>query len=234
MKGILLTMAIMLAAMPLAGQAPDNTAILAEVSNPASRYYYPPLMSRYMKGDTTLTADDYHYLYYGFAMQDEYLPLDPIPGETELLGLIDRTGGKLSAEDAEKLLLYAQKVMQRDPFSPSTINFMTYAYGVLGDVEREKASAARLAGVLGAIAATGDGKKEKTAWHVIFFSHVNDFLASKGLEARGRRVVSRSVEYAALMEPNGRDKGYFFDFSRAYSKPPTVLPQKPKGIQPKW
>ncbi len=234
MKKVFLTVIMALGAISSMGQAPDDGAIRAEIFNPASQYYYPPLMTRYMAGDTTLTAADYHYLYYGFAMQDEYVPLDPIPGETDMLTIIERNGGKLTKESAEKLLFYAQEIMAKDPFSPLTINFMTYAYGIIGDAGREKISAARFKGILDTIEASGDGKTEKTAWDVIFFSHVNDFLASKGLVARDRRVVSQSVEYATLTEPNGKDKGYFFDFSRAYSKPPTVLPEKPKGLKPKW
>ncbi len=234
MKRLLLTILVALAVMPLAGQVPDDGAIRAQIFDPASQFYYPPLISRYMKGDTTLTADDYHYLYYGFAMQEEYVPLDHIPGETDMLTVIEMTGGKLDAESAEKLLFYAQEAMQKDPFSPTTINLMTYAYGVTGDAERERISAARLRGVLATIASSGDGKTEGTAWNVIFFSHVNDFLASKGLAARERRVVSQRVEYATLAKPDGRTKGYYFDYSRAYSKPPTVLPEKPKGLKPKW
>lgn len=234
MKRIFLTVIIALAAISLNAQRPDDGAIRAEIFDPASPYFYPPLMSRYMEGDTTLTATDYHYLYYGFAMQDEYVPLDPIPGEADMMTILEHTGGKLNVQIAGKLLFYAQEAMQRDPFSPSTINLMTYAYGVLGDAEREKVSAARLRGVLGTIAASGDGKTEKTAWNVLFFSHVNDFLASKGLVARDRRVVTRTVEYATLAEADGKEKGYYFDFGRAYSKPPTVLPERPKGLKPKW
>ena len=232
MKRILFVVMVALGALPVWGQTPDDDAIRAEVFNPGSQYYYAPLLSRYMKGDTTLTAADYHHLYYGFAMQDQYRPLDPIPAEVDVLTIFDRAGLEMTKEDAEKVVFYGEQVMLRDPFSPTNINFMTYAYGVLGDAEKERISASRMAGVLGVIASSGDGLKENTPWHVIFFSHVNDFLGTKGLAARSRRVVTRSVEYVTLAEPDRKVKGYYFDFGRAYSKPPEVMPEKQKGLHP--
>lgn len=213
-------------------QAPNNEAIRGAVGDPGSVYYYPALMARYVKGDSTLTATDYHYLYYGFAFQDEYKPLDPIPGENNILSIIE-TRKELTVGDAEDIITYANQVMAHDPFSPSNINFMTYAYGLLGDTERERQSARRLEMVLKTIEASGAGDKEDSPWHVTFFTHVNDFLAWKGYEPRERRVVSRSVEFVIPVKAEKKNKGFYFDYSRAYSKPPTHMPEKPKGLKPK-
>lgn len=214
------------------GQVPDNDAIRMAVSDHNSEFYYPNLLARYYKGDTTLTRQDYHYLYYGFAFQDEYTPLDPIPGEVDVLMILENNR-ELSRDDAENIIYQASKVMQKDPFNLSNINFMTYAYSILGDKEREKISAMRLQMVFETIDSSGTGDSEKSAWHVLFFSHVNDFLAIKGFEARSRRIVSRSVEYVTLKNPMKKNKGVYFDYSRAYSKPPTHMPEKPKGIKPR-
>ncbi|MBQ2395013.1 MAG: DUF4919 domain-containing protein, partial [Alistipes sp.] len=56
-------------------QTPDNDRIKAEIENPQSQYFYPNLMARYELGDTTLTLDEFHYLYYGFAYSPKYNPL---------------------------------------------------------------------------------------------------------------------------------------------------------------
>lgn len=223
----------MLSAFGAAAQPPDYDAILAQITDPASEHYYPAMLDRYVKGDPELTPEHYKHLYYGFVFRDEYRPLDPIPEETEILTIFDSAGMNMTPDDARKILELARKVMERDPFSAANINFMTFAYGILGDAEMERISALRLSRVLDVIAASGDGIKEETAWHVISFSHVNDFLAAKGLDARNRRVVSRSAEYVTLREADGKNKGYYFDFSRAYVKPPTVLPEKPKGLKMK-
>ena len=50
---------------------PDFVKIEAEIKNENSNFYYPKLFERYLKGDTTLTVEDYHYLYFGYSFQDE-------------------------------------------------------------------------------------------------------------------------------------------------------------------
>ena len=56
-------------------QIPDNDFIFAEINSTASQYYYPNLMMRYEAGDA-LTDNEYHFLYYGYAFQPQYKPLD--------------------------------------------------------------------------------------------------------------------------------------------------------------
>ena len=59
----------------LRSEAPRYEAIWAETANPTSPYYYPTLMSRYERGDTTLTLEDFRHLYYGYPEQPGYKPL---------------------------------------------------------------------------------------------------------------------------------------------------------------
>ena len=217
----------------MSAQVPDNEAIRAAVGDTGSEFYYPALMARYVRGDSTLTAADYHHLYYGFAFQEEYKPLDPVPGENNILSILE-TNPQITRDNAEDILAFASMVMAHDPFSPSNINFMTYAYGILGDAENERASARRLENIMAAIGASGTGDKESSPWHVIFFTHVNDFLAWKGFEPHKRRIVSRSVEYVIPTKADKKNKGFYFDFSRVYWTPPTKMPEKQRGgLQPK-
>ena len=80
---------LMLLILPATGMAqqrvPDNEEILAEIIDGESSHYYPHLMERYMAGDTTLTLDDYYYLYYGYAYDDSYDAHAVLPGENRIL-----------------------------------------------------------------------------------------------------------------------------------------------------
>ena len=58
-----------------AAKVPDEDNIIDRTMDSESPYYYPALMLRYNAGDATLTDEDYHYLYYGYAYQDDYKPL---------------------------------------------------------------------------------------------------------------------------------------------------------------
>ena len=212
---------------PLSAQQapPDNDDILMQTANSASPYYYPALFLRYMSDDSTLTAKDYYYLYYGYAYQDSYRPLEAIPAETQLLDIFARNRHP-EGDDARKIIEYGEQVMKADPFSPRNINYMTYAYGVLGDTIKERAYADKLGKILATIQSSGNGLKESTPWHVLQFSHTLDVLATMGLEAQKRQVVTRTVEYVPLVVRDGRVKGYYFDFGRVYWRKPDNLPEK--------
>lgn len=231
MKKLLTILAAMTLCASLAAQTPDNEAIRLAVANPSSQYFYPELIKRYMAGDLTLTAADYHHLYYGYAFQDSYQPLEPISAEAGILMLLEGHP-EPDGEVAERILELGREVMQRDPFSPRNINFMAYAYAILGDTLNAQNCMARLDGVLRTIEASGDGLKEKTAWHVISFDHVVDMLDARGLEVRKRMVISIDVEYVELRNPTDK-RGYYFDSGRVYWNVPEHLKnrERPKGLK---
>ena len=231
MKRFLFLLIILLPLFSNAQRVPDNDEVLARISNTGSRYFYPIPFSRYMAGDTTLTADDYYYLYYGYAYQDSYKPLETITAEDLMLDVFSRNP-QPNVIESEKIVEYGLEVMKADPFSPRTLNFMTYAYGVMGDTVNGRINADRLAKVLATIESSGTGLKEESPWHVLQFTHSADVLAAKGVDPLKRRVVTRTVEYIQLVKPDGKIKGYYFDFGRVYWKrPETVREKRVQGIE---
>ena len=50
---------------------PDIEAVRQAVQNPESPCFYPRLIARYMQRDTTLTTEEYRYLYLGYSFQDD-------------------------------------------------------------------------------------------------------------------------------------------------------------------
>ncbi len=226
---------LMLLILPATGMAqqrvPDNEEILAEIIDGESPHYYPHLMERYMAGDTTLTLDDYYYLYYGFVYDDNYRPLEPDPGEHDVLAILATTEYPDSLQLVQ-IVEAGNRIMVRDPFSPSNLNFLTFAYGKLGDRVNERINYDRMNKVMATIAASGSGTKESSPWHVLTFQHAADFTAWRGGEIIRRQVRSRSVEYVQLrVKDEDGNKGYFFDFSRVYMKRPEQ--EKPKK-SPGW
>lgn len=211
-----------------AQRTPDNGAISAAISDVSSPYYYPSLMLRYENGDTTLTLDDYHYLYYGFAFQDRYKPTDPVRGTDEILAVFERNNNP-GKEEALEIIRYAKQVMEQDPFSLNNINYLTYAYGVIGDTINERINADRFEKIYSTIESSGKGTAEKSPWHILWFSHANDLLATKGFEVDKRTIVSRSTEYIEVKKNDMGAKGFYFDFTRLYWKKPEDMPEVKKG-----
>lgn len=198
-------------------RVPDNEDILVRTIDIDSPYYIDRLMAKYLVWEEPLSAEEMHYLYYGYAYSDLYRPLEPISAEDKVLSIVEEIMSDPTEERMRRLVVAAQEVMERDPFSPKNLNFLAFAYGSLGDGKNERKCFERLEAVLRTIENSGSGVRESSPMHVLWFSHAADVLFAKGLSIKTREVVSRTVEYIFLTE---RDKegnlGYYFDFSRVY------------------
>lgn len=227
MNRLLLLLPLLLCIQAL--KAPDNEAILRATLDASGDHYYPALMQRYADGDQQLTGEDFYYLYYGYAYRDEYRPLTRISEADSILMILEHAPEPDSLQCLEIVRL-AEQVILHDPFSPLNLNMMAYAYTILGDVEAAQLNAWRAARILEVIKASGTGISERSPWAVLSFEHAEDVIKSMNLLPTSRRVVSRTVEYIDVgLRGQGRTKGYFFDFSRAYWNKPEQLPEPQRG-----
>jgi len=219
-KKIFTAIAVLLAFGVAQAQTPDNDLLFAEINNNASQYYYPNLMMRYEAGDT-LTDHEYHFLYYGFAFQPQYKPLETNPGMDRVQAIMARLAiDTPSVADIDELIAACTEAMERDPFSPKLLNILAYAYGTSGDKVREKQYFNHLNGILHCIERSGSGLKEKEPMHIIMFSHGLDYIAAKDWNYLKGRIVSRTVEFVPFERPHNKVKGYYFDYSRIYWNKP--------------
>lgn len=206
-------------------KVPDEEDILARITNPESEYFYPNLMMRYRAGDLTLSDEAYHYLYYGFAYQSEYRPLESNEAFDKLMLLtstldIDHPELRL----IEQILVAGEEALARDPFNPQVLNLMAYAYGALGNREKEQTAYEQMRHVLMAIEDSGDGLTKDTPCHILMFDHALNLLSSYELTTERARIISRDVEYIPLTTPRTvmgkKIKGYYFNYSRIYRNKP--------------
>ena len=201
-------------------QTPNNDAIFAKISDVASPFYYPNLLLRYKDGQT-MSSEEYHYLYYGYAFQPSYKPLENNAAMTRVQNIMARLQiDTPSVSDIDELIAAGIAAMEHDPFSPTLLNILVYAYGTSGDKRREQAYARHLEGVLRCIEQSGDGLKEKSPMHITMFSHGLDYMASKNIGYRKGQILSRTVEFVPFDIPRKKVKGYYFDYSRIYWNKP--------------
>lgn len=208
-----------------AAKTPVEADILDRITDARSPFYYTGLWMRYANGDRTLTDEDYHYLYYGYAYQDAYKPFASNPDLEQMLILMSGLDpDKADRETLEELLRTARAAWMRDPFSPKILNVLTFVCEALGDKGQAEQWAARMNGVVRTIVGSGDGFTQQTPRHILMFDHANDILAAEGYVCGKARVVSRTVEVMPLLTPlrvEGRKrKGIYFDFSRIYRNKP--------------
>jgi hypothetical protein len=220
MKRFLIILSALFVILPASAKVPNNDLIFANISNVDSPFYYPNLMLRYKDG-STMSADEYHHLYYGFAFQPEYKPLEVNASMTRVQEIMARISiDNPTVHDIDELIAAGIAAMETDPFSPTLLNILVYAYGASGDKVREQRYSNHLNGILECIKKSGDGLKEKSPMHIIMFSHGLDYIASKNINYLKGRIISRTVEFVPFDFPREKVKGYYFDYSRVYWNKP--------------
>ena len=208
-----------------AAKVPVEEDIVAKTSDPDSPFYYTSLMMRYNAGDETLTDEDYHYLYYGYAHQESYKPMEANPDLDKLLMLASGLDpDNPLAETLDAMLYVGEDALARDPFSPKILNLMAYAHGALGNKLQEKMYYNKVKGVLRAIEDSGDALTQKTPRHILMFDHALDVMASEGYTYGKSRIISRTVEFIPFTAPrmvgDKKRKGLYYDFGRVYWNKP--------------
>ena len=213
---------------------PDEDDIMVQTFSSSSPYYYTNLMLKYRSGLEKLTADEYYYLYYGYAYQEVYRPFATNRALDEMLMIMSGIDTEQPlVSQLEALIERGVESLEMDPFNPKVLNMLAFAYGALGDSVREQLYFDHLNGVLTAIESTGTGLKEASPWHILMFSHAYDLLASKGYAYSQSKIISRTVEYVPLTKrTKDRVRGFYFDYSRVFrNKPDDVVLKRDRTWQ---
>lgn len=220
--------------VPVMGWAkiPDEEDIVRKIMDGTSPFYYTNLMMRYENLEK-LSEEEYHYLYYGYAYHENYKPTATNKAVEDLYAsMIGLNADRPDSKQIEYIISVCNEAMMVDPFSPTVLNMLVFAYGSRGDKVREEAYFYHLQGILETIKSSGDGRTEKYPMHIIMFSHAVDVVSSMGVAAKRPEIISRSVEYIPLEEPrrvpDGKIRGFYFDYSRIYRNKPEDVTFKKK------
>ncbi|MFI3281680.1 MAG: DUF4919 domain-containing protein [Rikenellaceae bacterium] len=220
---------LLLFPLSLLAKAPVEDDIVDKINDPASAYYYPNLFIKFNSGGS-FTAEEFHYLYYGFAYSELYRPLEVNTKIDKVLLLASSLDPESPSQSTlDEIIISSNEALEQNPFSPTLWNLLAFAYGATGDSEREQMAFDRFNLILSTIDNSGDGVKEKSPKHIIMFDHAIDLLTTQGISHAQAKVISRTVEYIPFLDAqrDGGDgqkvKGLYFDFGRIYwNKPDDV------------
>ncbi len=223
---------LLLLPLSLLAKVPSEDDIMDKINDPGSAFYYQNLFLKFNTGGD-FTAEEFHYLYYGFAYQDQYRPLEVNDKANKVLLLASALDAESPSQSAlDNIIITANEALELNPFSPTLWNLLAFAYGALGDSAREAMAFDRFNHILATIESSGDGLKEKSPMHIIMFDHALDLLAVKGIAHKSAEVISRTVEYIPFNDTlkdavdGQRVKGNYFDFGRIYWNRPESVTYK--------
>lgn len=147
-----------------------------QVLDPKSPYYYPEIRQRYLAKDTTLSVDDFHYLYYGFVFQKEYENPWGVDN-TILTYLKEIQAAELNESNYDMYIQLSEEALSECPANPFALNMLVYLCGLKGDTATSRAWSYIAAGITNTIFGSGDGKSCETGFHIVLNSHINYFMS---------------------------------------------------------
>lgn len=177
-------------------QKPDLENIKRITLDPANPMYFPKLMAKYNRNDTTMTNEEYRNLYLGYMFQEDYDPYrtSRYSGVTDEL----RLKATHSREEIDTIRKYAELALKDNPFDLRQMAFLVHVLK-----ERRKDMSAkiweyRLEHLLAAIKSTGTGEDRENAWYVIYPIHEYDLVQVLGYEATDAEFIEPGFDYLTV------------------------------------
>ena len=175
-------------------KAPDYQFINDSTSNPNSRYYYPRLLERLAKADTTLDINDLRCIYYGYALQPDFDPYGRFDEQKEIQDILF-SDVEPSKADFEKVVSLANQALAKKPTELPMYYYCLIGchYGYGQDDPRTINAHIRYEMMMDAVYSSGNGSHEApfhltTVMHSYFIMNMNDL----------------NPEFQSLSQVNGR------------------------------
>lgn len=192
---------------------PDLEAIAKASVDETSRFYYPRLLKSFMANDTSMTAEEFQYFYYGTLFQEDYDPYreSPNPRLLEELRPV-YAKAKRTRADREKMLDYAIQALYDNPVDLRQLTNRIYVYEQNRKYDLAKIWQYKLNHLLLVIAASGTGTDPDNAFIVVYPQHEYDFLNLSGLTASSQRFEPPYFDYISIVPDKSKNpEGYYFN-----------------------
>lgn len=197
-------------------ERPDMDKIKKEVTDPKSRYYYPALMKRYEKNDTSsLNLDDYRHLYFGMVFQEDFNPYRDSPFDHKIEEYYYKP--EHTRHELDSIEHYATLALHDDPFDLNQMNYLIYALRKKGKTNMANIWQYRLNHLIAAILSTGTGKDKNNAWVIIDPKHEYNILNFQNAMVDEAEFIEPYYDFisaedeSSSKKPNKKRKGYYFD-----------------------
>ncbi len=217
-------------------EKPDLEKIKKETLDPASPFYFPKLMAKYTRNDTTMTNEEYRNFYLGYMFQEDYDPYrtSPYSGVTDDM----RLKATHTKEEIDTIRKYAELSLRDNPFDLRQMSFLVH---VLKEKRKDMSAKIweyRLEHLLGAIKSTGTGEDIENAWYVIYPMHEYDMVQLMGYEAVDAQFIDPGYDHLIVTPDEEtrkrlRDKvvsGFYFNVEVPQAQYELKHPEDPNDV----
>jgi len=195
---------------------PDYSSIKELVQDPNSLFFYPHLLAKYERNDTTLSLREYRMLYYGFFFDKKYEnQFNDQATDDSLKALLAKDN--MSTKDWTKVLALDKQYLSQRPFELKKLNIAFMAYKKLGDSAMANIYLDKVRKIAYAILSSGDGQSEATALHVLQISDEYSLINMLGYEFGGTQELTTSqCDFLSLKDNPENIKGLYFDVKQIF------------------
>lgn len=175
----------------------DLSKIESITNDISSENYYPTLFSRYNSFDTSLTAKEIHFLYYGKFFQPFYAPSSSHDNREKMFDLI-------KGKDFNKALEHGKLAFENDPLDLKTLFGLYVCHqNLLNYTESENYQFLYYA-LIGTILQSGSGKNKTEAFVIMNISDEYEIISSIGKEIKKHKLIDGDTDCFKLKK--GDDK----------------------------
>ena len=187
-----------------------------EIRKQRSPFYYPVLFQRYLDLDTSLTSEDFRYLYYGFTFQDAYSPYGIPALQDSLISYLSRQ--ELLRAEYEVAARIGGLLLRESPFRLRETFITAVAYEMAGDGKMSSIYFNFFEKQVDAIMSSGDGLSTNTAFVVIYIRDEYEMLEVLGFKfGGGQALLAGDYDKLELEENPYGVEALYFDVSRLFA-----------------
>ncbi len=164
---------------------PDAKKISKQLSKEPG--LYSKLLKRYMDNDTTLTIENYHLIYYGYALQSGFDP-NKTSSLRDSLTTLFRNANQGNA-DYKSIKELSKRILEQLPFDIRTLDPAIYAYERSEDPVTAMKLQFRMGRIIETIFNSGDGQSQTSPFFIVSIPNIADMVRALGFS-----LVSDSPE----------------------------------------
>ncbi|MGN1264971.1 MAG: DUF4919 domain-containing protein [Muribaculaceae bacterium] len=212
LAAIITLMALPSLAQKLEVKPVDFDAIKAATQDSKSKFFFPKLMKAFESNDTTMTFEEYRYLYYGYVFQEDYNPFR----ESQYADMIESLyyNKEFTRSECDTIEKYAELSLDDNIFDLQQMEYFIFALKEKKKFARAAIRQYRLNHIIATILSSGNGTAENP-WVVTSVSHEYYILNKLGYVATEHRTLPGCIDFIAVNPKNDKSpEGFYFDASK--------------------